>query len=674
MNKGTKTPAINKNDRFVNLTIDTLRVLSCEMIAEAKSGHPGIALGAAPILYTLFKNHLVADPTKSFLNRDRFVMSAGHGSALLYAVMHLSGYDISLNDLKNFRKINSKTAGHPENILIDGVDISTGPLGQGVGAAVGMAIAETKMNQYFKKYNLVNYYTYCLLGDGCFQEGVSFEALSIAAKYKLNKLIFLYDSNDVQLEGRVADSTVIDTKKYFESIGLNYIKVANGNDYNEINEAILLAKKSEEKPTIIEIKTKIGFGSVHEDSPKSHGAPLSEEEIDLLKNKLNYHNEKFEISKNAYFDFESFKKRGTKARESFEEKVKKLKAADPTKYKVLENILNKEISFDKKAFSDYQKTKDSTRNLSNYVLSKIAEINPLLTLLSPDISSSTKINFAKGGVYSTDNRLGMNLNLGVREFAMGTIINGICSTGLKAIGSTFLPFSDYCKAAIRLSSVSKNPGVFVFSHDSIAVGEDGPTHQAVEQLWGLRLIPNHYLIRPCNLDETIKAFEIALTNTESTFSIITSRQEFDLPNGAASKVSRGAYAIKSDRQAIVNILATGSEVALAFQVESILSSKYNIKANIISVPCVELFLKQIESYEKAVLGTTLDASRTVSIEFGSSLPWSRYAGIRIGVNKFGLSGTFESVCKKMKLTAEDIAEKINNSLPKLKKGETLVNN
>ncbi|MDE5767350.1 MAG: transketolase [Malacoplasma sp.] len=661
----------NKNSRFANLTIDTIRVLGCEMISEANSGHPGIVLGAAPILYALFKNHFVANPEKSFLNRDRFVMSAGHGSALLYSVMHLAGYDISISDLKNFRKINSKTAGHPENILIDGIDATTGPLGQGIGVAVGMAIAETKLHQFFKKYNLVNYYTYCLFGDGCFEEGVSYEAFSVAAKYKLNKLIFLYDSNDVQLEGRVSDSTITDKKKYFESLGLNYIKVTNGNDFEAISNAIEEAKKSLDKPSVIEIKTKIGFASAVEDSCKAHGSPLSEEQIQDLKNKLNYHNEKFEISKHAYLDFEQFKKRGNKAKETFDEKVKKIKSADSNKYKVLENILNKEVSFDKKAFSDYQKTKDSTRNISNYVLSKIAEINPLLTLISPDISSSTKIMYSKGDFYSSENRLGMNINLGVREFAMGTIINGICSTGLKAIGSTFLPFSDYCKNAIRLAAISKNPGVFVFSHDSIAVGEDGPTHQAVEQIWGLRLIPNHFLIRPCNLDETIKAFEYALTNTESVFSIITSRQEFNLPEGNPAKLSRGAYVLKSDRQAIANILATGSEVALALEVNEILSTKYNIKTNIISVPCVELFLKQIDQYEKSVLGSNLGVNRTVSLEFGISLPWSRFAAIRIGVNRYGHSGSFESICKKMKLTAEDIADKIKTSLPPLKKDEII---
>lgn len=651
-----------KESRFANLAVDTIRVLSCEMITEAKSGHPGIALGAAPIMYALFKDHLVADPKKKFLNRDRFVLSAGHGSALLYATMHLAGYSgLDINALKNFRQLNSVTAGHPETDLVDGIDASTGPLGQGIGVAVGMAIAETKMNQYFKKYKLVDYHTYCLFGDGCFEEGISFEAFSIAAKLKLNKLIFLYDSNDVQLEGRVSDSTAIDTKKYFESIGLNYIKVTNGNDIGAISNAISLAKESKDKPTVIEIKTKIGYGSVHEDSPKAHGSALSEEQIKLLKDKLQYHNDKFEVSKNAYAEFEGFAKKGEKARLSFEEKIVKIKSENKEKYQVLENILNGELTIDKKFFDkDYAKEKDSTRNISFHVIKKIVENNPLITLISPDISSSTKITYPEGGIYSVDNRIGINLNIGVREFAMGAIINGIASTGLKAIGSTFLPFSDYCKSAIRLASISKSPSVFVFSHDSIAVGEDGPTHQAVEQLWGLRLIPNHVVIRPCNYDETIKAFELALTSSETTFSIITSRQEFQLPKTNNGKLSRGAYVVHGEKGNDANIIATGSEVSLALSVSKILLEKYNIKASVISMPSVELFNKQIDAYKTSVIND----KPTISIEFGSSLPWSRYAQLNIGINRYGISAPYEAIVKKFKLTADDIAEKIANFVPK----------
>ncbi len=644
-----------KDNRYASMTIDTIRVLSCEMITEAKSGHPGIALGAAPIMYSLFKDHLVANPDNAYLGRDRFVLSAGHGSALLYATMHLAGYkSLTLNDLKNFRKINSKTAGHPETHLVDGIDASTGPLGQGVGIAVGMAIAETKLNSYFKKYKLFNNYTYCLFGDGCFQEGISYEAFTTAAKLKLNKLIFIYDSNDVQLEGMVTDSTVVDNQKYFESLGLNYIKVTNGNDYQAISLAIDKAKESTNKPTVIEVKTKIGYGSVHEDSFKAHGSALNEEQITQLKEKLNYRNEKFEISKNAYSEFDSFKKRGIKANKIFDEKVQKIKTDDKERYKVLNNILKREISIDKKLFDKQYKEVDSTRNISGYVMDKICSTNPLMTLISPDISSSTKIAYPKGKIYSSENRLGMNLNLGVREFLMGAIINGISSTGLKAIGSTFLPFSDYCKSAIRLSSISKNPSVFVFSHDSIAVGEDGPTHQAIEQLWGLRLIPNHVVLRPCNYEETIKAFEIALSSHDTSYSIITSRQEFKLPESNGIKTSKGAYLIKEVNGNKVNIIATGAEVSVALEAADILEKEYKLKTNVISMPSVELFNKQSSAYKEEVLGS----KPTASLEYGSTLPWNKFADLTIGIDRYGLSGPFKDIQKKFKLTPKDVAEKV----------------
>ena len=644
----------NELKKNAELSINTIRVLSCEMITQAKSGHPGIALGAAPIMYAIYKDHLVANVNNNFLGRDKLILSAGHGSALLYSTMHLAGYkSITLDDLKKFRKINSKTAGHPETDLIEGIDASTGPLGQGVGLAVGMAIAETKLNAYFKEYDLVDSYTYCVFGDGCFQEGISYEAFTIAAKLKLNKLIYIYDSNDVQLEGRVKDSTLTENKKYFESLGLNYILVTNGNDYAEISKAITEAKKSKDKPTVIEVKTKIGYGSVHEDSFKAHGSALSEEQLSLLKEKLNYKNDKFVIDSKVYDDFNEFKERGEKALKQFNEKVSLIKSKDPNKYAVLENILNRKIS--KVSFEkNYSKTKDSTRNISGNVVSKICESNQLITLISPDISSSTKIIYPNGGTYSAENRLGININLGVREFLMGTIINGISSTGLKAMGSTFLPFSDYCKSAIRLSAISKNPGVFVFSHDSIAVGEDGPTHQAIEQIWGLRLIPNHIVLRPSNYEETAQAFEIALNSSEHCYSIITSRQEFELPVSTNIDVSKGAYIIgEKDNNNNVNIIATGAEVSIALEVKKILLSK-NIKANVISMVSVELFNKQSNEYKTSII----NSKPTVSIEFGSSLPWKSLAELNIGIDRYGLSGPYEDILKEFKITPTDIANKI----------------
>lgn len=471
-----------KKNRYANLTIDTIRVLAAEMVHAAQSGHSGMALGAAPIMYALFKDHLVFNPKKKFPNRDRFVLSAGHGSALLYATLHLAGCNISVHDLKNFRKINSKTAGHPENVLIDEIEATTGPLGQGIGIATGMAIAETRLAAYFKKNRLFNYYTYCLFGDGCFEEGVSYEAFSIAAKLKLHKLIFIYDSNNVQLEGYTSDNTITNKQLYFEALGLNYLFVADGNDYNAISEAIFKAKECKDKPTVIEVKTIIGYASCFENTPKAHGGIFNNEQLVQLKTNLSYFNENFEISKNAYYEFAALAKRGEKANQLFDKKVETLKATDKDKFKVYTNFLNHTIEFNKKWFSEYKKDKDATRNISHFVLSKICENNPLITMLSPDLSSSTKINYPDGGIYSFENPLGRNINIGVREFGMVDLEIGMALSGLKAIGATFLTFSDYCKGAIRLAALSKAPIVNVFSHDSFAVGEDGPTHQPIEQL------------------------------------------------------------------------------------------------------------------------------------------------------------------------------------------------
>lgn len=643
--------------RYTDLTVDTIRVLGCEMITDAGSGHPGIVLGAAPIMYALFRNHFVNDVNNpKFINRDRFVLSAGHGSALLYATMHLAGYSsISLEDLKNFRQINQKVAGHPENVLIDGIDCTTGPLGQGIAIAVGLAIAETKLNAYFKKTKLINHYTYCLFGDGCLQEGISYEALSLAARYKLNKLIFLYDSNAIQLDGKVADSTVTNTKKYFEALGLNYIKVDNGNDVASISLAIENAKQSTDKPTVIEVKTTIGYGSVFENSCKAHGQALNAEQLQQLKEKLSYHNDSYEISKNAYADFEPLTKRGTKAVEAFNKSLEKLHE-DKEKFEAYNKLIIKDFNFDKKWFNSikYEKDQLATRNIAGDVINIIADNNPLLTIASADIAGSTKIWGKNQKLYDETNRLGMNLNVGVREFAMAAINSGIClHSGLKAIGSTFMSFSDYNKAAIRLAAISHSPLVSVFSHDSISVGEDGATHQPVEQLWSLRMIPNHLVIRPCNLQETISAFDIAFKSEETPVTIITSRLEFGQYKGH-DRTSKGGYIILNNKGYAATLVATGSEVATAIEVANILETNHNIKVNVVSMPCYELFNKQSNVYKDLILGD----KKVISIELGTTTPWYKIADYSIGINRFGVSGKPEDILKKFKLTPIDIATKI----------------
>ncbi|MEG2245700.1 MAG: transketolase [Malacoplasma sp.] len=659
INKGKNSKPLNLISRFSDLSTDTIRILGVEAIAKANSGHPGIVLGAAPIMYALFRENIVTNPNNpNFLNRDRFVLSAGHGSALLYATMHLAGYKISLDDLKNFRNINSITAGHPENFLIDGIDATTGPLGQGVSLAVGMAIAETKLSSYFKKYKLFNHYTYCLFGDGCFQEGIFHESLSIAAKLKLNKLIFLYDSNNIQLDGKVSDSTEINTKKYFDALGVNYIKVENGNDSFAISEAIKLAKTSEDKPTVIEIKTIIGYKSIYENSNKAHGNALNDAQIKELKDNLSYHNDRFEVSKNAYIDFEPLIKRGQIAENNFNRALENLKK-DSQKFSIYTDLVNKSIELNEKDFLSINTPNlAATRNISGDIIQTIAKQNPLITLLSADISSSTKIWMKDSEAYSSTNRIGINLNAGVREFAM----NGICAgitihSGLKAMTSTFLSFADYNKAAIRLAAISKNPMISVYSHDSISVGEDGPTHQPIEQIWSLRLIPNHVLFRPCNFNETLEAFKYALASTDHPVTIITSRLEFDQIN-SKNKGNKGGYVLQSNKSYDITLVATGSEIAVANRVSAILEKDYKVKSNIVSMPSVELFMKQSLVYRNHILGN----KPVISIEFGSTYPWFKVVDFAIGINKFGYSGKFADVTKKMKLTDTDIAEKIINYL------------
>ena len=659
--KVTKKIIVEKKEptRFSNLTIDTIRVLGVEMIEKANSGHPGIVLGAAPIMYALYKDHLVVDPENPlFFNRDRFVLSAGHGSALLYATMHLAGYkNVTIEDLKNFRQINSKTAGHPENILIDGIETTTGPLGQGIAIAVGMAIAETKLNTYFKKYKLIDNYTYCLFGDGCLQEGISYEALSLAGRYKLNKLIFLFDSNGIQLDGKVSDSTITDYKKYFESLGLSYIKVDNGNDYTSISAAIEAAKQSTEKPTVIEIKTHIGYGSCYQDSNKAHGSALNLDQVNELKNKLSYNNEAFEISKNAYTEFAGLQKRGKKAYELFVERLAKL-SNDKAKYEEYRKLENKQLTFDKKWFNHLNFENEATRNISGIIVNEVAKYNPLLTLISADISGSTKIWVNGLEPYGPENRLGTNLNAGVREFAMTAINSGITSYGLKAISSTFLSFADYSRAAIRLAAISHNPIINVFSHDSITVGEDGPTHQPVEQLWGLRLIPHTTTFRPGNLQELIGAFDFAFKQDEMPVNIITSRLAFKQIKSPLEKTSRGGYIFYGNKVNDISLVATGSELPVALETAEILEKEYNVKCNIISMPSFELFIKQTKVYKESVIGN----KPLIAIEFGTTIPWYRIADFAVGINRYGMSGKSDDVIKKLKLTPDEIALKIKNYL------------
>lgn len=636
------------------LAVNTLRVLSASAITKAKSGHPGIALGAAPILYELFVNQMNVCPKfTNYYNRDRFVLSAGHGSSLLYATMLLCGFKKpTMEDLKNFRQIDSNTPGHPEPELLEGIEVCSGPLGQGIAMAVGLAIASKKVASLINdsEHKLINNYTYCLFGDGCFQEGISYEAFSIAGRLKLDNLIMIYDFNQIQLDGKVSDTTELDVKKYFKALGWNTVSATQ--ELKSLSKAFALAKLSK-KPTVIICKTTIGYGSELENTNKIHGSPLSPEQIVQLKKNLKFDYPDFTIPEELKEIPDYVNKRVQAHVNKFNMKLQELEKDDLKKYNfVIDFIQKQEGHFDTDWFGDKPFPKyEATRNLAGQVLNTVAKHNPGLIVSIADLSSSTKIGLKDSSYITAKNWKGQNLNCGVREFAMGAINNGITAFGgTKAIGSTFMSFSDYNKAAIRLAAISKIPTINVYSHDSITVGEDGPTHQPIEQLWSLRLIPNHYVFRPSSIIDTIIAFEFAIKSKTSPTTIITSRSEFKQENFAIESARKGGYVVyEPDNKHEITIYATGSEVALAIEVAQQLKN-----ARVVAINCLELLLEQDKDY----LDLIFDKSKKVSIEFGSTAPWYKYVDLAIGIDRFGVSGKPKDVIKKLHLTVEDIVEKI----------------
>lgn len=648
-----------KKDLFnENLAVNTLRVLSACAITKAKSGHPGIALGAAPIMYELFANQMNICPKfPNYYNRDRFVLSAGHGSSLLYATMLLCGFKKpTMEDLKNFRQIGSNTPGHPEPELLPGIEVCSGPLGQGIAMAVGLAIASKKVANLVNTntIKLIDNYTYCLFGDGCFQEGISYEALSIAGRLRLNNLIMIYDSNTIQLDGKVCDTTDVDVKKYFNALGWNVVNATQ--DLKSLKKAFAKAKRSY-RPTIIVCSTIIGYGSQYENTNKVHGTPLTEEQIKDLKKKLNFDYPDFTIPDEVKDLAKMVDDRTQPLVTDFNTKIQQLENENFDKYQLLIDLMQKqEGHFDYDWFGDDPFPKvEATRNLAGKILQPVAKHNPGLIVSIADLFSSTKIGLKDSKYITADDWSGQNLNCGVREFAMGAINNGITAFGgTKAVGSTFMSFSDYNKAAIRLAAISKIPSINIYSHDSITVGEDGPTHQPIEQLWTLRLIPNHYVFRPSSIIDTIIAYEFAIKSKKSPVTIITSRSEFNQVNVALEASRKGGYIVydELDGKHKITIYATGSEVALAIEVAKQLKN-----ARVVAINCLELLLEQDKKY----LDLIFDKSKKVSIEFGVTTPWYKYVDLAIGVDQFGVSGKPKDVLAKLGLTVKDIVEKIKKS-------------
>ncbi len=644
-----------------NLCVNTIRALGLAMIDDANSGHPGIVLGAAPIIYTVYAKHLVANPGDTrWINRDRFIMAAGHGSALYYAMLHVAGYDITIDDLKNFRKLNSKTPGHPEFQHTPGVDATSGPLGQGVAMGVGTAIAEEFLRS---KYNVTNHYTYVLCGDGDLQEGVTQEAMSLAGVQKLSNLIVMYDSNDIQLDTPVNIVNREDTRNKYEAMNWNYILVENGNSVDQINEAIEAAKMCKEKPSIIEVKTKIGFGSKHEGECAAHGAPLGHEESKKTMSSLDYNYDNYTVDKQVYSALKnSFGKRGMEKYKEFENTIQTIMNEKPDLFKEMYRVISHSYDTDYNAIYEKLKTDKpvATRVSGGKVLEEISKTHMHLLAGTADLSCSTKV-MGSDGDFSPSNRKGRNINYGVREHAMAAISNGIVlHSGLDAVASGFFVFSDYMKPSIRMSALMNVPTIYTFTHDSIAVGEDGPTHQPIEQLVTLRSTPNLDVFRPASLKEVIASYKIAL-NKQNPTAIILTRQ--NLPNldnvTSIEEASKGAYIVKDFDKIDGIILASGSELALALEVSEKLED-VDLKYRVISVLSMELFDLQPEEYINKLLPKNV--RRRFAIELSTKNNWYKYIGLdgkAFGIDAFGYSAKAEDVFEFLKYDAENIFYEIS---------------
>ena len=653
---------MNKNDQ---LAIATIRSLCIDTINKANSGHPGMALGSAPALYTLFTKHLVATPLESkWFNRDRFVLSSGHASALLYTMLHLCGYRVSMDDLKQFRQIDSLTPGHPEFGWTDGVDATSGPLGQGISQAVGMAMAEQMVgNLYSFGKDVCNHYTYALCGDGCLQEGISQEAISLAGHLKLNKFILLYDANQVTLDGALDLSFSEQVKSRFLASEWDVIEVADGNDVDAIDAAISKAKQSKEKPTMIMIHTIIGFGSAKQGTNKVHGNPLGAEDGKNAKLSYGFDHEDFYVPQEVYDLFKNtFGARGEKALKAYNEKLAKLEEDKHTKDEYKRFISLNGVDVDKylpKVYPDFEEgSAKSTRVASGQALNFLMLSMPNLFGGSADVAGSVMTKLDNGQNFDAKNREGHNINWGIREFAMASAQNGmLLHGGVRSYVGAFFVFSDYMKPAIRMAALSHVPAIYLLSHDSIAVGEDGPTHQPIEQAAMLRSIPNVDLIRPCDERETYGAWFAALESKNHPTAIILSRQNLPLlPGSNGEELKKGAYVVsKEQKKAQFVLIATGSEVSLAVSAQALLLEK-GIDVRVVSMPCWSYFDKQDAAYKESVIN--LPREKCVSIEMLSTFGWAKYAGLNIGLDSFGASAPAKDVIKKFNFTPEFVAEQV----------------
>lgn len=655
-------------DKTDQLGVNTIRTLSIEAVQKANSGHPGLPMGAAPMAYALWTKHLKVNPTTSrnWVDRDRFVLSAGHGSAMLYSLLHLSGYNVTIDDLKNFRQWDSKTPGHPEVHHTDGVEATTGPLGQGIAMAVGMAMAEAHLAATYNRdsFPIMDHYTYAICGDGDLMEGVSQEASSMAGHMKLGKLIVLYDSNDISLDGPTSKAFTENVGARYEAYGWQHILVKDGNDLDEIEAAIEAAKAETDKPTLIEVKTVIGYGAPKEGTSSVHGAPIGEEGITAAKAVYGWEYPDFTVPEEVAARFkETMIDEGQKAEEAWNEMFKNYEHAHPELAKQFkEAFANRLPEGWEQELPKYELgTSAASRVTSKETIQAISKVVPSFWGGSADLSASNNTMVAAEKDFEPGQYEGRNIWFGVREFAMAAAMNGIqLHGGSHVYGGTFFVFTDYLRPAIRLAALQKVPVTYVLTHDSVAVGEDGPTHEPIEQLASVRCIPNVHVIRPADGNETVAAWKIAMTSTETPTILVLSRQNLPVLEGtlehASDSVQKGAYVLSPQKgeQPAGILIATGSEVNLAVEAQAKLAEE-GIDVSVVSMPSFDLFEKQSAEYKESVLPKAV--TKRVAIEAAASFGWERYVGTEgktITIDHFGASAPGGLVLEKFGFTPENV--------------------
>jgi len=647
-------------------TVNTIRILSAEAVERAKSGHPGMPLGAAPIAYTLWARHLKHNPVNpKWMNRDRFILSAGHASALIYSLLHLFGYDLPIEELKNFRQWGSKTPGHPEYGLTAGVETTTGPLGQGFANAVGMALAEAYLAAKFNRpgHEIVDHYTYVLTGDGCLMEGVSAEAASLAGTLELGKLIVLYDSNSITIEGSTDIAFRENVLKRFEAYGWHVQKVEDGNDLDAIDRAIQNAKAETRKPSIIEIITQIGYGCpAKQGKASAHGEPLGEENLKATKECLGWtYEEEFYVPEDVREHLEAIKNKGIEAEKEWQSRWEAYEKAYPELAEEWKLWHSDELPVDLLNDEDFWtfKGKMATRSSSGEVINRLAKVIPNLIGGSADLAPSTKTEMKGKSYFSAEDRTGSNLHFGIREHAMAAMANGmVLHGGLRTYVGTFFVFSDYMKPAMRMSAMMNLPVIYVLTHDSIGVGEDGATHQPIEQLAALRSIPNFTVFRPADSKETAAGWYAALTRKDGPTALVLTRQDLPLYEETGKDALKGAYILVDSEKETPDIIlmASGSEVELIYEARKVLKER-GIDARVVSMPSWEIFEEQPEEYKEKVLPKNVRAR--LAVEAGCSFGWHKYVGFDgaiIALDRFGASAPGKILFEKFGFTVENVVE------------------